>query len=865
MNGRQDRTRSLFFRLAAFQTRRPWLVILLTFLTLGPAGWLTVLLFSDLRQSFTELLPDNKPSVVEMRRISGRLAGVSTLTLVAEGTSRAALKRFVDDMVPRIEGLGPEWVAAADSGHRAAENFFESRRHVYAPLEDIQKLHDEVLDRWDYEVGKETGTTLDVVDEADVPPPLTAERIRERLGVAKPKPAEGEAPAEANAPAPPPEADTKGYWIGEDEKGLYASILVRTPFSAGSPQAHELERRINELVQDAQPELYDPGIKIYYTGNLITSADERRRIERDLTEVGGLGVGLVLGVVFLFFLRFRALFAMGATILVGCLWSFAVAYLAVGYLNTATMFLVSIIAGNGINFGIIYMAKYLEVRRGQALALRRGDAVPPTLAARLEAAVVESHFGTARATLAASVAAGVAYASLAATDFRGFRHFGVIAGAGMLLCWLATYWLLPSLLVVADRVRPLFEKEALWRLKARGVYGYPFAWLASRFSKTISVVGVALGLACAVLTVRYLANDPIEYDLHNVRTDPGESRGGELSTRVDRVVGRVGQDGWAILTESVEQVAPLVKELERRRDTAPKSERPFGKVASIYDLLPKEQEEKLELVEETLDVLRRARDRGFIDEAAWTELEPELPKDLAPVEMSDLPELARRSFTESDGTVGRIVYIAPIEGRSVYDGRYLMLWADAFREVRLPNGDVIRGTGNPVIFSDMLVNIQEDAPLAIGLSLGGTILVMLFAFRWRPIAALAFGSLALGILYLLGVLAVANIHLNFLSFIAVPIGIGVGADYVLNILKSQERVTELELFHGLVTTGGAVVLCSLTTTLGYAALMLSINGAVRSFGLAAAVGEITTLLAAVLVLPAILFWMARARKQRTGT
>ena len=57
-------------------------------------------------------------------------------------------------------------------------------------------------------------------------------------------------------------------------------------------------------------------------------------------------------------------------------------------------------------------------------------------------------------------------------------------------------------------------------------------------------------------------------------------------------------------------------------------------------------------------------------------------------------------------------------------------------------------------------------------------------------------------------------------------------------------------------TGGAVVLCSLTTTLGYLALMLSTNQAITSFGLAAAAGEIGCIVAAVLVLPAALVWRA---------
>jgi predicted RND superfamily exporter protein len=98
--------------------------------------------------------------------------------------------------------------------------------------------------------------------------------------------------------------------------------------------------------------------------------------------------------------------------------------------------------------------------------------------------------------------------------------------------------------------------------------------------------------------------------------------------------------------------------------------------------------------------------------------------------------------------------------------------------------------------------------------------------------------------------------------VVLPISIGVGADYALNVLKRRDIEGDAKLYRVIVETGGAVVLCSLTTSLGYLALLLSINRAVRSFGLAAALGEITTLLAAMLVLPAFLFWRARVRRTR---
>ncbi|MCA9633963.1 MAG: MMPL family transporter, partial [Myxococcales bacterium] len=159
-------------------------------------------------------------------------------------------------------------------------------------------------------------------------------------------------------------------------------------------------------------------------------------------------------------LRFRALIAIGITIGVGCLWSFAFAYLSVGYLNMATGFLASIIAGNGINFGIIYMARYVEARRDEGKST--------------EDAVLVGHLETYRATLAASLAAGIAYGSLAATDFRGFKHFGIIAGLGMALCWVATYLVLPAILVLGERFKPMYsDGEPAWRAKSAEPMAFP--------------------------------------------------------------------------------------------------------------------------------------------------------------------------------------------------------------------------------------------------------------------------------------------------------------------------------------------------------------------------------------------------------
>src|SRR5207247_1365898 len=64
------------------------------------------------------------------------------------------------------------------------------------------------------------------------------------------------------------------------------------------------------------------------------------------------------------------------------------------------------------------------------------------------------------------------------------------------------------------------------------------------------------------------------------------------------------------------------------------------------------------------------------------------------------------------------------------------------------------------------------------------------------------------------------------------------------------------------STGGAVALCSLTTVIGYSSLLLAKNRALFYFGVVAVIGELACLVTAVIALPALLSWVRSARARR---
>jgi predicted RND superfamily exporter protein len=137
--------------------------------------------------------------------------------------------------------------------------------------------------------------------------------------------------------------------------------------------------------------------------------------------------------------------------------------------------------------------------------------------------------------------------------------------------------------------------------------------------------------------------------------------------------------------------------------------------------------------------------------------------------------------------------------------------------------------------------------------------VVVVAFRRSRATFYVLGSLLAGVSWMVGLMVVLRVKINFLNFVALPITFGIGVDYAVNIVQRYLREGRGSALVATRETGGAVTLCSLTTMLGYLALVRSNNFGVRSLGLAAFLGEVCCLLAAMLLLPSALAWLDSRR------
>ena len=167
----------------------------------------------------------------------------------------------------------------------------------------------------------------------------------------------------------------------------------------------------------------------------------------------------------------------------------------------------------------------------------------------------------------------------------------------------------------------------------------------------------------------------------------------------------------------------------------------------------------------------------------------------------------------------------------------------------------------------MISAVYDDMPKAIGAAFFATLVLVIVSFRqWRD-SLLCIMALLMGIVWMAGTMAAIGMKLNFLNFVAFPITFGNGVDYSINVMRryrlEQTAGNDDPILSAVRRSGGAVVLCSLTTIVGYTSLYVSANQAMNSFGLAMAISEVTCLLAAVLTMPAVVI-LLRGRSGKHG-
>ncbi|HVZ86225.1 MAG TPA: MMPL family transporter [Polyangia bacterium] len=811
----------------AWTLRHGTLLWVLALLAAIPATWRTVSLYRHLRSDIEELLPRDAPSVVAIEELRSRMAGLQYLGVIVDVGTPANLQageRFLDDLSARVRRYPRGEVSDVRTGFASEREFVEKHAGSLLALADLQTIRARIDERLHWEYAKKTGTLL---DEDEPAPQLDFTDIERKYA--------GQLGG----------GDLEGNRFSNRQLGLTLMLIEVGGFSTGAAQAAALISKVErDMHALGGTERYAPGMRTGLTGDVAISAEEMAALVQDLTLSSALVVVAVLLAILLFYGWRRSVPALFLPLVVSAVYAFGVASLppfGITELNSNTAFLGSIIIGNGINFGIIQLARYLEARR-------TGQTVEEALATAI--------WGTRWGTLSAAVAAGVAYASLVAMQFRGFRQFGVIGGLGMAFAWISTVVLMPPLLARLDRgqhaPRPYLRSGKIMGGVARAVGSRPGVFVA--------VAGVLTLLS--LWEIRHFGRDRLEYDFSRLRRrDTWVAGEGYWGKRMDTLLGRY-LTPTVILTDSEAEARAVTAKLREQASHPPLA----GMIASIRtwdDVVPPDELAK----QAEVAIIRRkmtpniraniaAADRQKLDRLIGPEQVGAGAPVLSPIQADEIPDVLTRGLRERDGSVGRAVLVYPNPAESWWRGETIATFVRQLREAAgaatTAGGRPGRVAGGPALSYDIISSMERDGPLASGLAFVGVVVTVLIIFRRSIATPFVIGSLIGGVLWLLAVTMKLGIKINFVNFIAFPITFGIGVDYAVNVMARYLRDGGRDVVAAVRGTGGAVGLCSLTTIIGYSSLLVAQNVGLFLFGLLAVFGEICCLTTAVIVLPSVL-------------
>jgi predicted RND superfamily exporter protein len=814
----------VYRRFVEFVCRRPGRALILLLAACLPAVGLTINFFAHVEAGLQELLPRDAPTVRALDQIHDRLGSQSHLTVVVQSAAPETNRRFISALAARLSARKIPQIRSIQADVKGERAWLKGRAPLLLPAPKFEEVMGEVEAA--VRASKTAANPLFVsVDEEREPAEKRWAGVRERVDR---ETASYDRFHNGYLETPDGKTVVMLIWLTGSEVDLGPSVRL---LAAVKQEVDGLRGQFpihtGKVRGPAPPADGDTTLQVEYTGDVAHLIEEHDAILSDLSLSSVLVFLLVSGLIIAYFRSARGVLVVLAGVTPGLLFTFAVGHLLVGHLNSNTAFLGSIIAGNGINYPLLFLAYYRARPPGEPL----GEAL------------LQAARNSLPGTLGAAATASAAYAGLAVSNFRGFSQFGWLGGAGMLVTWALTFVAVPIAIT-------LFKPP---RLRARRTDRPQLIPLFAnkRALRVVAGVFVAVSVSLAVHGVMKGRSDGI-YEMHLEALRNRDSlRTGAASwdKRMTHLFGSWLNPVVALVKEPGDREAAAA-ELRRVLMAGPQPAVDRVETIETYQPPAAEQERRLARLKKLARTFRELPEDSIPKDALPLVADWLSDARLQPITVAEIPPAFLQGFREVSGVVDRSVLIFPSLAIDYEDGVNMQMLARRLNEAHLPPGAV---SGGAFLFmADVFRLVHQEAPQVVMVvcALVALVLIPFFARRGTRIFLVVGTVLPVAVAAQTIMLAL-GVKINMLNFAAVPLTIGVGADYVLNLFGAMDSL-KLDARRACARMGGAILLCSLTTIVGYASLLVAQSGALRTFGWAAVLGELMAVMTVLLVLPSAL-------------
>ncbi len=611
------------------------------------------------------------------------------------------------------------------------------------------------------------------------------------------------------------------------------------------------------------------GHRLRMTGDMVLNFDEMDLLRRQVSWAG-LGSFVVVALLLRMALRsFRPVLATLCSLVCGLVVTAGFATLAIGHLNMISVAFAVLFIGLGVDFGIHLCMRFQE--------LRANGLVPAD-------ALRESANGVGSSLLLCAVTTAVGFFAFVPTEFIGVAELGVIAGVGMFIGLIASFSVIPAILI-GDRSDAGAERLPPLHLPS---------WPVHRARTVVAVAGlVAIAAATLIPQLRFDQN-PL-----NVRDPDAES------VRVYRdLLADAEHSPWTLefLALNADEAARIAERFEALPEVA--------SARTIADYVPTDQADKLAIIEEMAwfadwdAIPRRAEPTPAESRASLSHLRDELARAEATV-VGDAVAHAARGLEEAIGLfmvtldsappgeadrrladlearllgrfpdllarLGRAMEAEEVDATAIPVGlREAMIGRNGIHRVEIvPAQDLDRAdhldrfVAAAETVSEALtgpaMQIFASARAVVGaleqaLTSAIVVILLFLILLWRRMSDVAMVMLPLVFAGLCtgASMVLTGIPFNFADVIVLPLLLGIGVDSGIHMVhRARIRASHDETLLA-TSTARAVVFSACTTIASFGTLALVPHQGMANLGQLLVIGVSWTVVANLVLLPALL-------------
>jgi hopanoid biosynthesis associated RND transporter like protein HpnN len=628
--------------------------------------------------------------------------------------------------------------------------------------------------------------------------------------------------------------------MAEDGKMGFVLLKLLEEDKQGFAQNNESINALRRLAAEVMAR--HPDTKIGLTGLPIIEYDEMKSSEQSMsaaTIISFVGVFLVIVIAFG---GLRHSFMAMTALVVGMILACGCITLTVGHVTILSIAFGSILFGLGIDYGIYYVSRYLELRETV-------DSVSDAL--------VETASSAGPGITMGALTSAIAFFAAGFTDFPGVAQLGIVAGGGILLCWVAQMTILPAMIRLFDTGNTHWNLPIPLNL---------LFWFRPLFAMPrLVLTGTVIGTVVLAVGIHYVGYD---YNLLNM-----QPAGLESVKLEHKLTQQTGNSSWFALSiadtpekvaekkekflklssvDRVEEVAtkipsdakqkqPLIARIHQRLANLPQQvpqiavtsqlelAQMLGGVQQMLSAMPGNESmlagfQQFGQMLQNMPAEEYQRRISAYQQAMATDLLtrlqmlqavscPELPQ------YTDLPEGVRSRAIGKNGRYLMRVY----SKTNIWDVEANKNFVNQIRTVDA------EATGNPLQVYEATKQMKQSFESAAWYALLAITPIVLLDFRRIGHGLLSALPMGVGLLQTLGLMGLLDVPLNPANIIMLPFMLGIGMESGINLIHDMRR--QKGDYRG---PGNdvmvAVVVNSLTTMVGFGALMIANHQGLQSLG-----------------------------------